>query len=503
MAPPRPRSKRSAAVLDDYGEAAGSRKKVGFKVDPTFYDDNDIDSGEEEANGIQVLKRMKVAPTPWENTGFGPHIIKMGQHDADMLDRVVHKYKKMGHSVQLKNSIIKLNVIKAAHCLQEEVMEAFTENLAHTDMILVSASGQEIPCHRFVLSVRSPVFKRLLSSQRHTLEPLREGVDADTVALKAMVKYLYTDSLDNADINEDLMTLADKYELTQMKELCLPYFVKKISVENCLKAYIYGHLHNYEPLKFVAFNTLDENWKRYENSTDLVQMMQSHPNAVMEIINRLYKKKAGYLVRSPQINLKMIKAFECLQEEIIKAFNEKLDHTDMALVSKTGQEIPCHKFILATRSQDFKAMLAAQPASEEPLRIPLEVTTASIKALVKYLYTDSVDNDDITEDLIALSEKYNLTQLKEYCMPTMVENINSGNCIQMYIYGYKHNFEELKTAAFRTLDENWKNYAKSSDFLEMMKSCPNAVLEIMSRLQKTNVCQPIVLEDVKPQLVDF
>ena len=43
-----------------------------------------------------------------------------------------------------------------------------------------------------------------------------------------MVKYLYTDTLENTDINEDLMNLADKYELTQMKELCLPFFVKKV-----------------------------------------------------------------------------------------------------------------------------------------------------------------------------------------------------------------------------------------------------------------------------------
>ena len=173
-----------------------------------------------------------------------------------------------------------------------------------------------------------------------------------------MVKYLYTDSLENQDINEDLMTLADKYELTQMKELCLPYFVKKISADNCLKAYIYGHLHNYEPLKLTSFQTLDENWKRYENSQDLVEMMKTHPSAVMEIVNRLHKKKSGYLVRSPQINLKMIKAFECLQEEIIKAFTENLDHTDMNLVSATGQEVPCHKFILAMRSPDFKDMFA-------------------------------------------------------------------------------------------------------------------------------------------------
>merc|ERR1711934_860684 len=110
----------------------------------------------------------------------------------------------------------------------------------------------------------------------------------------------------------------------------------------------------------------------------------------------------------------------------------------------------------------------------------------------KYLYTDAVDPDDITEDLIALASKYNLTQLKDYCLPTFIENLNASNCLNMWVYAYKLNFDELKTAAFKTLDENWKMHQNSSEFLE-----------IMSRFQKITDCQPIVLENVKPRLVDF
>lgn len=95
--------------------------------------------------------------------GFGPHIIKV--MDAEMLDRVCQKYEKMGHSVQLNGCILKLNVIKGTTCLQEEINSKFNETMDFTDMMLVSSTGQEIPVHRFVLAARSPVFKRLFSSQ--------------------------------------------------------------------------------------------------------------------------------------------------------------------------------------------------------------------------------------------------------------------------------------------------------------------------------------------------
>lgn len=100
-------------------------------------------------------KSAKMGPASMQKHGvkfdeqqFGPHVIKMGQYDDDMLDRVVQKYKKMGHSVQQKQQIIKLNLIKATTCLQEEMMATYTDHMDHSDITLVSSAGQAIPCHR-------------------------------------------------------------------------------------------------------------------------------------------------------------------------------------------------------------------------------------------------------------------------------------------------------------------------------------------------------------------
>ena len=40
--------------------------------------------------------------------------------------------------------------------------------LEHCDVTLVSTNNQEVPCHRFILAARSPVFKRLFTSQAAT-----------------------------------------------------------------------------------------------------------------------------------------------------------------------------------------------------------------------------------------------------------------------------------------------------------------------------------------------
>ena len=88
------------------------------------------------------------------------------------------------------------------------------------------------------------------------------SVDASTEALKAMVKYMYTDCLDDADITEDLMKLAEKYELMQLKELCLPLFVKKIRVDNCLKVKKIREIYSYQ---FFSWKNDLKWWKSFTN----------------------------------------------------------------------------------------------------------------------------------------------------------------------------------------------------------------------------------------------
>lgn len=53
MAPPRPRSKRQSAPLDDDENGTPSRKKVAFKAEASFFDDHESD------DEVQTIKRIK------------------------------------------------------------------------------------------------------------------------------------------------------------------------------------------------------------------------------------------------------------------------------------------------------------------------------------------------------------------------------------------------------------------------------------------------------------
>ena len=50
-----------------------------------------------------------------------------------------------------------------------------------------------------------------------------------------------------------------------------------------------------------------------------------------------------------------------------------------------------------------------------------EACTATTQAMIKYLYTDSLETQEITEDLMSLAEKYQLGQLKEQVSVVFIE----------------------------------------------------------------------------------
>lgn len=62
---------------------------------------------------------------------------------------------------------------------------------------------------------------------------------------------------------------------------------------------------------------------------------------------------------------------------------------DTILLGSDSLEVPCNKFVLATRSPKFKKMFFA--GAQEKQRAPLDYPSVVLKILVKYCYSDEVD----------------------------------------------------------------------------------------------------------------
>ena len=120
----------------------------------------------------------------------------------------------------------------------------------------MSAETARIPAHKFVLSLRSPVFRAMLyGGLSETLSREVEIPDFPAEVVRAFLSYLYTDSCDAAVMEQHgelLLAAACKYQVTGLESLCEEHLCATLSVENVVNVLFLADLYEARRLKYRA-----------------------------------------------------------------------------------------------------------------------------------------------------------------------------------------------------------------------------------------------------------
>ena len=131
-----------------------------------------------------------------------------------------------------------------------------------------------------------------------------------------------------------------------------------------------------------------------------------------------------------------------------------LDETSSDIKIICGdEEFPCHKFVLCSRSDVFKAMLEGENYKEGQDGI-LEINDTKpqiMKTFLKYMYSDTFDTKAIECDLLYLANKYNVPRLVSECAVGLSFNITVDNFIEVLKAAYLINNELLFNAALNKI----------------------------------------------------
>ena len=80
-----------------------------------------------------------------------------------------------------------------------------------------------------------------------------------------------------------LLALADKYDLKFLLDECVPKFIKKIDLENCLEVYNFAFMHNLHRVKIGAFQFIKSKWNKVKHEKE--RRNNLHPKASEELID--------------------------------------------------------------------------------------------------------------------------------------------------------------------------------------------------------------------------
>jgi len=104
-------------------------------------------------------------------------------------------------------------------------------------------------------------------------------------------------------------------------------------------------------------------------------------------------------------------------------------------------EIPCHKAVMAARSDILAAMVTGDTLEKEENKVVIEDSTPELmKVLVKHMYDGKIPQNisDIAYDLLYVAVKYQFHVLIKACEEALVENMNDENAISILIMVDRH-----------------------------------------------------------------
>ena len=109
---------------------------------------------------------------------------------------------------------------------------------------------------------------------------------------------------------------------------------------------------------------------------------------------------------------------------------ELLNSGDLGDVTLTcdGNDIACHRFVLAENSPVFKAMFTTEMTETDEGRVNIsDVTFTTLQKVVRFLYTGeiNVSGEDLVE-ILQFSDMYQIDPLRKICGDVMLQNINNN-----------------------------------------------------------------------------
>jgi speckle-type POZ protein len=129
-----------------------------------------------------------------------------------------------------------------------------------------SALEVDIPAHKLILAARSPVLRAMLSSgMKESCVDEMEITGYAVEAVRAFVRFLYTDSCGNATLDAhawELLALADKYDVPALRHVCETYLATSLSVENAVALFVRADAVNalqvrHAALAYIATHSTD------------------------------------------------------------------------------------------------------------------------------------------------------------------------------------------------------------------------------------------------------
>lgn len=255
--------------------------------------------------------------------------------------------------------------------LQDGLKELLNEN-KFVDCTL-KVGDRCFPCHRLIMAACSPYFREIFFTEDgKEVENTKEVVldDVNPTILDMIVKYLYSAEIDLTDDNvQDIIAVANRFQIPSVFTVCVNYLQKKISMSNCMAIFRMGLVLSCPRLAIAARNFIADRFEFLHKDEEFLRLAPHELFAVIggdslnvEREEMVFEAVMSWVRHDRESRVKILKdAFNCVRFRLIpeKYFTEKVETDE---IIKSDPEL--QKTIQVVKDA-FKGKLPEKPPKKE------------------------------------------------------------------------------------------------------------------------------------------
>ncbi|KRZ90582.1 Protein maternal effect lethal 26 [Trichinella sp. T8] len=183
----------------------------------------------------------------------------------------------------------------------------------------IEVGGRIIPAHRCMLAARSTVFAAMLTHQTHETQMGRLVIpDFDFEVISELVRFIYTGRCRRLkELSHDLLVVADKYRVLDLKIRCERVLANSLTVENACDLLVIADTHSASYLKEKALDFMHQNVSQITTTQGWTLLLNQRQELVTEVVQSFGKVSK----RKSDVQENMM---ELWKEEIASARMQKL-----------------------------------------------------------------------------------------------------------------------------------------------------------------------------------
>lgn len=254
--------------------------------------------------------------------------------------------------------------------LQDGLKELLNEN-KFVDCTL-KVGDRSFPCHRLIMAACSPYFREIFFTEDgKEVESAKEVVldDINPSILDMIIQYLYSADIDLTDDNvQDIIAVANRFQIPSVFTVCVNYLQKKLSLANCMAIFRMGLVLNCPRLAVAARNFIADRFELLYKDEEFLKLAAHELFAIIggDSLNvekeELVFEAVMAWVRHDKERVKVLKdAFNCIRFRLLpeKYFKDQVESNE---VIKADPEL--QKMIQVVRDA-FKGKLPEKPKKKE------------------------------------------------------------------------------------------------------------------------------------------